>query len=287
VSGVAFVKGHGTGNDFVVIPDLDGALDLSPEQVRAICNRHTGIGADGVLRVVRSDHAPSEIDTTDTSWFMDYRNADGSVAEMCGNGIRVYVRYLQDAGLLVTPTVTLATRGGPRVASVLDDRTITVDMGTATSSMLRAAPVVTVNGRHWHAIAVFVPNPHAVAFVDDLADVGMLRDAPEVVPPAVFPDGVNVEFVTRIAPDHVSMRVFERGVGETLSCGTGACAAAWAWRRHQSQQQGAVTTQVDVPGGTLWVTEDPAEHLHLRGPAELVASGQLDDRWWQANSADK
>ena len=281
MASVAFVKGHGTGNDFVVIPDLDAALDLSEAQVRALCERHFGIGADGVLRVVRSEHAPDDVDSTDTSWFMDYRNADGSIAEMCGNGIRVFARYLHDAGLVESTSVTIATRSGPRLATMLDDGIISVDMGVAMPSRMRVAPVAAANGRQWSATAVFLPNPHAVVFVDDLSDAGDLHEAPVLAPADVFPDGVNVEFVEQRGDDHIAMRVFERGVGETLSCGTGACAAAWAWRRHEAWS-GSLTTQVDVPGGTLWVTEDPAEHLHLRGAAEIVASGQIDDLWWQA-----
>lgn len=272
---VTFVKGHGTGNDFVLVPDLDGRGELTAEQVRWLCDRHVGIGGDGVLRVVRTEHVPEYAEVAGLAeFFMDYRNADGSLAEMCGNGIRVFARYLDAAGLLSEPETIIATRGGLRTVTLNDDGTISVDMGHATTPRARALPHVVVGDRMWSATGVLVPNPHAVAFVDDLADAGDLRAAPQVTPPDVFPDGVNVEFVVVHGPRHVAMRVHERGVGETLSCGTGACAVAWAARRHEpSPPVGTTTWRVDVPGGTVHVTETGDGVLSLRGPAELVARG--------------
>ncbi len=274
---LAFVKGHGTGNDFVVLPDLDGRFDISPRQVRWLCDRHTGIGGDGVLRVVRTEHVPQFAEFAGLAeFFMDYRNADGSVAEMCGNGVRVFVRYLDAAGLVSSPEVVIATRGGLRSVTVNDDATITVEMGHATTPRPRALPHVVVGDRAWPATGVLVPNPHAVAFVDDLAHAGDLWSAPVVEPASVFPDGVNVEFVVDRGRRHVAMRVHERGVGETLSCGTGACAAAWAARRRtEPDTVGPTTWQVDVPGGTVHVTESGDGALSLRGPAELVARGTV------------
>jgi diaminopimelate epimerase len=272
---LAFVKGHGTGNDFVVVPDLDGRRDLSAQQVRWLCDRHLGIGADGVLRVVRTEHVPEYAELAGLAeYFMDYRNADGSVAEMCGNGARVFARYLDAAGLLDSPEIVIATRGGLRSVTLNDDATITVDMGHATTPRVRALPHVSVGDRTWPATGVLIPNPHAVAFVDDLGEAGELRSAPLVEPDAVFPDGVNVEFVVDRGERHVAMRVHERGVGETQSCGTGACAVAWAARRHaEPDTVGETTWQVDVAGGTVLVTETAAGAMLLRGPAELVARG--------------
>ena len=272
---LAFVKGHGTGNDFVLVPDLDGRRDLSAQQVRWLCDRHAGIGGDGVLRVVRTEHVPDYAELAGLAeFFMDYRNADGSVAEMCGNGARVFTRYLDAAGLLTSTEVVIATRGGLRSVTLHDDGTITVDMGHATTPRVRALPHVVVGEHSWPATGVLVPNPHAVAFVDDLADAGDLRAAPVVEPAAVFPEGVNVEFVVERGERHVAMRVHERGVGETRSCGTGACAVAWAARRRaEPATAGETTWQVDVPGGTVHVTESTEGSLLLRGPAELVARG--------------
>jgi diaminopimelate epimerase len=232
--------------------------------VRALCDRRTGIGADGVLRIARGERH---------EFFMDYRNADGSLAQMCGNGIRVMARYLETEGLLRGTTV-IETRGGDRRVTVESDGQIRVEMGVAEPPLLRAAPLVSVAGRTFPAVAVSVPNPHAVVFVDDLDEAGDLQEAPELAPAAMFPEGANVEFVVVEAPGHARMRVFERGVGETQSCGTGACAAAWAARR-ATDPPGPAEWIVDVPGGRLRVIEHDSGEIELIGPAVLTASGEL------------
>jgi diaminopimelate epimerase len=273
---VPFVKGHGTRNDFVILPDFDGLLDLSPERVRWLCDRRAGIGADGVLRVVRSACEPEFAQYADVAeFFMDYRNADGSVAEMCGNGARVFVRYLHASGSLSSRSTVIATRGGLIEAEVLgaESEEIAIGMGSVHSESSPPLPVsVELDGRSWDAQPVHVPNPHAVAFVDSLELVGDLTVPPHVTPAEVFPNGVNVEFVERLGPGHIRMRVHERGVGETMSCGTGACAAAWA---STLLEPATDVFQVDVPGGTVWVDIAPDGQLTLRGPAELVARGTL------------
>ncbi|HUW16547.1 MAG TPA: diaminopimelate epimerase [Actinomycetes bacterium] len=276
---IRFFKGHGTENDFILLPDPDGTLNLTPEQVRALCDRRAGVGADGVLRVVRSVHAPAGVDTEGTDWFMDHRNADGSTAEMCGNGIRLYVRYLDQSGLMRGKQAAVATRAGVRQVRVGSGK-LTVEMGPA-SPAADTAVEVTVGDRTWPATGVLVPNPHAVVFVDDLADAGKLADPPGVSPPGVFADGVNVEFVVERGPGHIALRVHERGVGETRSCGTGACAAAWAWRRRTGEPTSPGTVRVDVPGGSLSVTERSDGELELTGPAVLVAEGTIDPEWWE------
>lgn len=272
-----FVKGHGTGNDFVVIPDVDGRLDLTAEQVRWLTDRHIGIGADGVLRVVRTEHVPEFAEFAEVAeFFMDHRNADGSLAEMCGNGARVFVRYLDATGLVTDNDIVIATRGGLRSVTINHDRTITIDMGIAGTPQLKAMPVVSVGEHSWPAIGVQMPNPHAVVFVDDLDDAGDLQSAPRVAPEGVFPDGVNVEFVVDRGERQVAMRVYERGVGQTLSCGTGACAVAWAARRRvEPDLVGESVWQVDVPGGTVRVTETAAGLMLLNGTADLVARGTV------------
>lgn len=270
------MKAHGTGNDFILIRDEDDRIELSAADVAFLCDRHFGIGADGVIRIVRSEHVVGADDPRRAAeWFMDYRNADGSIAEMCGNGARVFVRYLDVMGLIDTHELAIATRGGLRQARLHEDRTVTIDMGSATTPAARAVPQVRIGAASWSATGVLVPNPHAVAFVDDLAEAGSLASAPDVSPADVFPDGVNVEFVREEAPGHIAMRVFERGVGETLSCGTGACAAVWAHARRHGSPTIPYTTAVDVPGGTVHVTETVAGTLELRGPADLVARGTV------------
>jgi diaminopimelate epimerase len=282
LAGARVLKGHGTGNDFVILPDLDAALDLSPEQVRFLCHRRFGLGADGVLRVVPTASSPEVADQAAAArWFMDYRNADGSTSEMCGNGARVFARYLADAGLETTDEFAIATRGGTCAVRLHDDGDITIGMGTATTPLAHAMPVVSVGSQQWNGSGVIVPNPHCVVFLDDdeaLADLD-LAAPPLVVPPAVFPDGVNVEFVVREgAPEdrHVRMRVHERGVGETLSCGTGAVAVmVAAAARDDAPEESAYT--VDVPGGTVVVTRRAGGELELRGPAVIVADCVLGD----------
>lgn len=273
---VPFVKGHGTRNDFVILPDIDGHLDLTAERVRWLCDRRAGVGADGVLRVVRSSREPEFAQYADVAeFFMDYRNADGSIAEMCGNGARVFVRYLHASGSLSSRSTVIATRSGLVEAEVLgaESEEIAIGMGAVRSEALPPVSVTVEHaGRRWDAQPVHIPNPHAVAFVDSLEGVGDLTIAPIVMPAEVFPRGVNVEFVERLAPGHVRMRVHERGVGETMSCGTGACAAAWATALMEPTVD---VFQVDVPGGSVWVDIAPDGQLTLRGPAELVARGTL------------
>ena len=270
---IAFVKGHGTENDFVLLPDPDGELALDADRVRRLCDRRAGIGGDGVLRVVRTaaDTEARGLPGADRAdWFMDYRNADGSLAEMCGNGIRVFARYLVDEGLHPAGDLAVLTRDGVKAVRLAASGDVTVDMGPAT--LPGTDRKVVVGDRTWPAVEVATGNPHAVVFVDDLAEAGDLRDAPVVEPP--FPDGVNVEFAVRVGDQHLAMRVHERGVGETRSCGTGACAVMVAGARRDGVT-GPSTYVVDVPGGRLTVTERADGHVELAGPAVLVAEGDL------------
>jgi diaminopimelate epimerase len=257
---IRFVKGHGTENDFVLLPDGDGELD--EDLVRALCDRRAGIGADGVLRVERRDGDPA--------WFMDYRNADGSLAQMCGNGIRVFARYLVDAGLAPAGVLRIGTRAGVRTVDVPPAGDVTVDMGPPVAP--EAAPFV--DGRP--GTAVSMGNPHVVVELPDLDALAALDlTAPPDVRPAL-PEGQNVEFVVRRGPRHLAMRVHERGVGETRSCGTGVCAAVVAvvaWSDGVGLDE---PWRVDVPGGSLAVTWTGAGPVLLSGPAVLVARGEAD-----------
>ncbi len=268
-----FLKGHGTENDFVLLPDLDGsvhgelAAPQMAERARALCDRRAGIGGDGILRVVRST-------TPDAEWFMDYRNADGSVAEMCGNGIRLFVRYLVDHDLADgSAPIRVDTRDGVKTLTV-DGDLITVDLGTPE---VLGETTVGAEGITWAARHVDMGNPHAVAFVSSLDEAGRLHDPP-THDPAIYPDGVNVEFVVRRGDRHVAMRVHERGSGETRSCGTGAgavmVAAAVADDNRPVGED--VAYRVDVPGGTLTVTWTADDRVLLTGPAVIVASGTTD-----------
>lgn len=277
INEVPFVKGHGTGNDFIIIPNVDGKKDLTPEQVRHLCDRHRGIGGNGVLRVVRTQHMRGyESQAAEAEFFMDYRNADGSVAEMCGNGARVFARYLDAVGLVTKNDFVIGTRGGTVAVSLHTDHTVSLVMGRAKAPQESLMPQVSVGSHSWMAMPVWIPNPHAVAFVESLDDAGPLIDAPHVTPDSTFPEGVNVEFVAARGPRHVAMRVFERGVGETLACGTGACAVAWAARRRlEPGLMGESTYKVDMPGGTVAVTESSDGLVTLTGEADLVARGTV------------
>jgi diaminopimelate epimerase len=268
----SFTKGHGTENDFVVILDRESMLDVGPAEVRFICDRRAGIGADGLLRAVLGKHV-QDWDGDGDLWFMDYRNADGSLAEMCGNGIRVFVRFLLDQDLVTGPIVKIGTRSGLRMATVLPDGRIRASMGPVVVGN-RLVVVTTADGAEHKALSVDVGNPHAVSFIENLEEVP-LHTAPHWDPPEEYPQGVNLEFVRQLASQHIAMRVFERGVGETRSCGTGTVASAAAARVHdQDQTSLPVTYQVDIPGGTVAVelTDDEA---YLTGPAVLVAHGEF------------
>ncbi|QDY07160.1 diaminopimelate epimerase [Micromonospora sp. HM134] len=272
-----FTKGHGTGNDFVILPDPDGTLDLTPGLVAALCDRRRGLGGDGVLRVVRAAKHPDGVALAgEAEWFMDYWNSDGSFAEMCGNGARVFVRYLLASGLAAPAggTLPVATRAG-LVRARVDGDTIAVEM---RRPRLYDASRAVLGGLTLPGTAVDVGNPHLVCALPagvDLADLDLTR-APEF-DPRVFPHGVNVEFTTPADPvdgtdGHVLMRVYERGSAETLSCGTGACAVAAVALRDAARDTGVVA--VDLPGGRLTVTVT-ADSCWLAGPAVLVATGTL------------
>lgn len=260
-----FAKGHGTGNDFVLLPDPDGELELTAELARALSDRHTGIGADGVIRIVHDERG----------WFMDHRNADGSLGDMCGNGARLFARYVVDSGLAPPGRMSLWTRAGVRQLDVPAAGDVSVDMGEP--AVLDEQP--NVDGRA--AIAVSMGNPHVVVNLDDTAD---LRALDLTIPPTVTPPrphGQNVEFVVRGVGRELIMRVHERGVGETQSCGSGVCAAVVATVVGDTAERDQRWT-VDVPGGRLQVCWRSTGEVTLTGPAVVVASGELDDAWMAA-----
>ncbi len=273
-----FLKGHGTENDFVLLPDPDGSVhgDLAPGLVAALCDRRAGIGGDGVMRVVRSEayDDPAAVAVRGAAeWFMDYRNSDGSVSEMCGNGVRVFARYLADhEGVDTTRPLPIGTRAGIKTVTFEPDGQVTVDMGEPT---VLGETKVGVGERSWPATNIGMGNPHAVAFVDSLDEAGPLLESP-AYDPAAYPDGVNVEFVARRGERHVAMRVHERGSGETRSCGTGACAVTVASALADGSGRGT-TYVVDVPGGRLRVTWADDNHVLLTGPAVLVARGEVSN----------
>ena len=289
MTSIAFTKGHGTGNDFVLVLDPEGELSLSSKQIAKICDRRFGIGADGFIRVVKSSKLPEGKQILEAEpaalWFMDYYNADGIAAEMCGNGIRVFARYLLDRGLTKIEggsTLAVGTRAGVKDLTQ-GSNGFAVDLGRwkLTSEFTVEANGIEV-ARPGQGIEI--GNPHVVVALSSDAELKQLKlfEAPVVEPAPV--NGANVEFVVPNDPmikdgvGYFSFRVHERGVGETLSCGTGIAAAALA-TRYWAGASAPNQWQVQAPGGVvavrMFATED-GEHVSISGPAELTFDGELD-----------
>lgn len=298
VGSLNFAKGHGTGNDFVLISDPEDIHDLAREQVAAICDRNRGIGGDGLIRAVPSSTLPEGRNILavqpKAEWFMDYRNADGSISEMCGNGVRVFVHFLVNEKLVdlqVGEELFIGTRGGLKSVTKVPEG-YAVDMGpwefifpeSATQggldSVVQTEGLPTPRG----AVSVSMGNPHTVLAVATKEELEGLKLTSIPVVEPLPPHGTNVEYVLPAEPfiengrGSLRMRVHERGVGETLSCGTGACAAAVA-ARHWAGAQTVTNWEVSVPGGILGVRfiqgATGKEHVVLSGPAVLVGRVQI------------
>jgi diaminopimelate epimerase len=277
-----FWKYHGTGNDFVMFEDLEDRHPLSAELVAALCNRHTGIGADGVIRVAPGDGA---------EFFMDHRNSDGSIAQMCGNGIRCLAKLVFERGLTDHTELRVGTRAGVKTLRLgVEDGVVTsVTVGMGPARFDRGAlpmagdpqePFVgepfEVAGRTFKATALSMGNPHLVLFVEeDPDDVDVHRIGPLVEHDERFPERTNVEFVA-VQGDGLKVRVWERGAGETMACGTGACAAVVA-----ANEAGLVprSSPARFPGGVLRIERLPEDEVTLTGPAERVLEGMIDASW--------
>ena len=255
--------GHGTHNDFVLVYDPLNEITLSPAQIARICNRVDGIGADGLIRITKLDG----------KWFMDYSNSDGSLAEMCGNGIRVMARYIVERRIAGEGIFAINTRAGMRYLSVPERADISVNMGKVEE--IYGEITVSANGHSWSGYNINVGNPHAVVFVADLAAAGDLKSSPLVEPSDEYPDGVNVEFVKFLDNGELAMRVHERGSGETQSCGTGTCAVALAATLKKGGKL-PVRWVINTPGGRLVVDIDGHSNATLIGPALLLDDYELD-----------
>lgn len=260
---VSATYGHGTHNDFVLVFDPENKILFTPEQIKKICDRKVGIGSDGFIKIIKVDGA----------WFMDYSNSDGSVAEMCGNGIRVMARYLTDRGYQASGIYAINTRDGRKFLSVPDEGDISVNMGKVTQ--VNGEVSVIQNSKTFVGLNIDVGNPHAVVFTDDLETVGDLKKSPVVLPEDAYPEGVNIEFVEIVDNGEIKMRVFERGVGETQSCGTGTCAVALA-ATIKSKKTLPIKWVINPPGGRLVVEIDGHSNATLTGPAVLVKDVELD-----------
>lgn len=275
-----YVKVHGAGNDFVLLPDPEDRLALDADLARALCDRHRGIGGDGVIRV-----APGR-PGTGADVFMDYRNADGSVSEMCGNGIRCVAKHVVDRGLVAGPEVLVDTRSGvkPVFCSAGPDGRVTrvrVEMGQPVPSEVDRP--LTVEGVGTVRVTTLsMGNPHAVLVVPDVASAPVGTVGPRLEVHAAFrPQGTNVEFIAVPDRDRVEGRIWERGVGETLASGSGASAMLAA--AHLLGLAGRAAT-VALPGGDLDL-EWTSAGMVVTGPAVEVASGRLDQAWLSAVQA--
>ena len=256
--------GHGTENDFVLVFDPDNQFSISTAQTAAICNRESGIGADGLIRIIK----------TDGKWFMDYRNADGSLAEMCGNGIRVMARYLVERGHEPEGIFAINTRDGIKHLRVPKVGDISVNMGKVQDES--EAITASTNGHIWNGFHISIGNPHAVVFVENMDDIGGLSEAPVVRPKETYPEGVNVEFAKITGNREIQMRVFERGSRETRSCGTGTCAVALAATIYSKQSLPAHWV-IFPPGGRLEVSIDGHSNATLIGPAVLIKDVDISE----------
>jgi diaminopimelate epimerase len=277
-----FVKAHGSGNDFVLLPDLDGRITLSASLVRALCTPHLGLGADGVIRI-----APARAGEA-ADVFMDYRNADGSVAEMCGNGVRCLAKHVVDRDLVPLASdddgvvvLRVGTRAGVKLVACLRGTNglverVRVDMGTPVPGAVDRA--LRVDGQELRVTTVSMGNPHAVLVVDEVAEAPVRGLGPLLERHPDFPEGTNVEFIAAPARDRVVGRIWERGVGETLASGTGGSAMAVA-----AHLLGLCDRRVTVelPGGVLDIDWQETA-LFMSGPVVEVASGRLDASWLSA-----
>ncbi|HIW92479.1 MAG TPA: diaminopimelate epimerase [Candidatus Corynebacterium avicola] len=287
------IKGHGTGNDFVIVPDPGVDLDLGTERIRALSDRHRGVGGDGVIRIATAgalvdagvlDALPEGVEGD--HWFMDYYNADGSIAEMCGNGVRVFSHALRALGFTDAAEIPVGTRAGRRDVVVHSadaiDAEVSVGMGVPRTFGTSEARQDDVS---YAGLAVDMGNPHLACVVPGLDPDGLAALNVELAPTwdaGVFPDGVNLELVTALDDGTVHMRVHERGVGETLSCGTGTVAAAVAAVAAEQGETGEDagtqtdrTVRVVIPGGEVEVTLNADGPAVLRGPSRLVFSTRV------------
>lgn len=305
------LKAHGTGNDFVVVIDMDDDIELTPALVAALCDRHFGIGADGVIRITAT--VPADVSAevaaavVDAPVFMDYHNADGSIVQMCGNGVRVVAKIVHDHGVLPVAEgarLAIGTRAGMRPVTVMGSAGadgaltvahVTVDMGAPVQD---ATAVGLTDGAfegdvwsfqlHGDAIApattfagMSMGNPHAVTVVADVDEVDLGRFGPAVETHPAFSGGVNVNVVQVIDDARLRLRVWERGVGETMACGTGACATVAVMAVAEAVDLDR-PVDVDVPGGRLTIERDERGHLMMTGPVEVVATVALDPAWLEA-----
>jgi diaminopimelate epimerase len=277
---IRFTKMQGAGNDFVVLDETTQRLHLTPAHYRFLADRHFGVGADQILTV-----RPAPQPDVDFEYVI--HNADGGEVEQCGNGSRCFVRFVREQGLTDKTTVRVKVHGGVITLQEMPDGQVTVDMGAPVFDLpqvpFAAAHATVVNDTTWQLTlnnddavnvgVVSMGNPHAVQVVDDVDTAPVLQQGPHIENHAAFPKRVNAGFMQVLSRNAVRLRVFERGAGETLACGTGACAAVVTGIRW-----GLLDPRVTVQthGGTLTIEWQGGDtHVHMTGPATTVFQGEI------------
>ena len=285
---IRFTKMQGAGNDFIVLDETQGRLGLGAAQYRFLADRHFGVGADQILSV-----RPSPADGIDFEYVI--HNADGGEVEQCGNGARCFARFVHDKGLTAKDTIRVQTRGGVIALRLTADGRVTVDMGRPQFEPARVPfdtaglqPVLQGSGQKWPLVleesslkapvliaVVSMGNPHAVQLVDDVDTAPVLQTGPLIERHVRFAKRVNAGFLQIVDRGHVRLRVFERGVGETLACGSGACAAVAAGIRLGLLD---AEVQVETRGGCLTIAWSGADTacVFMTGPATTVFEGQIE-----------
>ncbi len=274
-----FTKMHGIGNDYVYVNCFEETVENPSETAKFVSDRHFGIGSDGLILIKPSQVADCE---------MDMYNADGSQGAMCGNGVRCVAKFVYDAGIAKKDRISVATKSGIKYVDVFAENgkavSVRVNMG---APILRAEEVpmvcekdtavaypLEVDGSVWNVTAVSMGNPHAVVYIDDVDGLEIEKIGPAFEHHPAFPDRVNTEFVRVIDRHTVQMRVWERGSGETLACGTGACAVAVSSILNGFVEDGEVT--VKLLGGDLRIEWDRQENtVYMTGPATTVFEGEI------------
>ena len=258
---LSFVKMHGLGNDFIVIDAITSEVNLSSDMIAALADRHTGIGFDQVLIIKPSHHA---------DFFCEIYNADGSEAEQCGNGLRCVARYLHEEDIIMQPSFTIATKAGLFPVYIQDYDHIRVTLGAPEIQENLLSFEVAGNQRLPMSV-MKIGNPHAIIKLNSINDVSTETLGKEISTHQYFPQGTNVGFMQVTAPDHIHLRTYERGVGETLACGSNACAATVAgivnhWLKNR--------VSVEFRYGSLLIEwEGAGKPIHMTGPAARVFNG--------------
>lgn len=260
---IKFYKYHGAGNDFIMIDNRDGHFDISDvENIKLLCHRRFGIGADGLILVESSEKADC---------FMNYYNSDGTLAEMCANGVRCVAKFFIDHIQPNTKEVTVDTRAGVKKVTCNNDGSFSVQMG---SPVFAHADFPTSSLTLENILFQFVSmgNPHAVGFVKNVTDIDISNLGPKIENDSHFPNKINAEFVEKVADNYYKVKVWERGCGATLACGSGACAIYAILKKENKNIE---EIRLEFPGGNLYVSENDKDELILRGPAVCVYEGML------------